>query len=98
MLAAFHAARYGDETLKPRELTTAQQCLAWGALPYSGGYLNQSVRLMRRMTVLLNIYNATKAWVRSEDWAEFARRHPDDWDIVQQLITLEEQHGTKLSS
>jgi hypothetical protein len=96
MLAAFRAARFDDNTLKPRELTIGQQCLAWGTLPRNGGYLDQPVRLMNRMTVLLNIYNSTKAWVLSNDWADFARRHPDDWKLVQDLIMLEEEHGSKL--
>lgn len=93
ILAAFRAARKNDKGKLPRELVIALQCKGWGTLPQAGGYFDQPAKLMRWMTHLLNVWNATRAWVTSNDWAKFVRNNPDEWDIVSWVIELEKTHG-----
>jgi hypothetical protein len=48
---------------------------------------------MRHMTALVNIYEATRAWVSSRSWAEFSKLHTEDWKVVQNMIVLEKAYG-----
>jgi len=42
----------------PAELELALICQHWGSLPEAGGILDQPVGLLKKMTTVLNIYNA----------------------------------------
>jgi hypothetical protein len=46
----------------PVELRMAWMCERWQTLPEAGGIYNQDYRLMVRMSVLSNVYNAVMAW------------------------------------
>lgn len=96
MLAAFRAARKNNHSMMPRELVTGLQCRGWGTLPRHGGYLDQPAMLMLWMTRLVNIWQATRNWVTSDDWPKFVRKQPDDWELVSQLITLEKEHAANV--
>lgn len=42
----------------PQELQMVWDCRRWGALPENGGILDQSARLLHRMNVVDNVFNA----------------------------------------
>lgn len=48
----------GGEASPPPELRLSWSCEKYNCLPDAGGYLDQDFRLMHRMTVLSNVYNA----------------------------------------
>lgn len=66
------------------------QCLSWGTLPRTGGLLDQPARLMLEMTVSVNVYRAFKAWKREDNWAKFARTNPEQFEIVSEVLELEQ--------
>lgn len=65
------------------------QCKTWHSLPRAGGLLDQPARLMLEMTVSVNVYQAIKSWRRANNWAEFAKRNPETWEIVIEMLELE---------
>jgi hypothetical protein len=71
----------------PRELLLLWSCDRFHVLPRAGGLLDQPFGLMQRMRVCENVVHAMKLW-KSENWATFEEKHPDEWDIVQQVLTL----------
>jgi hypothetical protein len=48
----------------------------WGTLPNVGGYLDQEYKLMKRMTVLSNVYGAITTFDRHMDINISGKRGP----------------------
>lgn len=57
-LVAAAAATADDDGPPPPELTLGWYCEKWKALPGAGGVLDQEYQVMRRITAMLNIYDA----------------------------------------
>ena len=68
--------------LPPTELTYALQALRYHTLPDEGGLRNQSVRLMLRMNICLNIYNALTGYYNSDMSTEWTSNNRKRWEIV----------------
>ncbi len=94
MLAAADYAERRKESVPPSELRLAFRCVQWNALPNPGGLMDQPAGLVERMTIVLNTYNAMKAWKQREPGKEgdFAKAYPDTWAIVQEVMRLR-KHG-----
>ena len=89
MLAvADYAEGHGSQ---PQELTWAFQARAWGTLPNAGGLQDQSVGVLERMAAAENVYRAVKSWRGARDWARWSRENPEDWKLVQRVLTLREE-------
>jgi hypothetical protein len=75
----------------PRELSLLWECDRFHVLPRAGGLLDQPFGLMQRMRVCENVYHALQLW-KSEKWVTFEKNHPDEFKIVQHVITLRAQN------
>jgi hypothetical protein len=70
----------------PYELELRWDCLEYSCLPYPGGMVNQPIRLMHRMKVAQNTYNAWQVWKRcktGEEKMKFAENYPAYFAIVE---------------
>jgi hypothetical protein len=79
VLAAADAAE--GEGGMPAELELALQSQQWGALPESGGLLDQPLGLLGKMSAALNVYNAYKSerGRGNTTLPEWTRRNPAAW-------------------
>ena len=80
----------------PPELELAWQARTWGIPPEPGGLRDQRAGELRKMTAALNTYNAFRAWRQATDWAQWAQRNPEDWQLVQYVLTLRERDAGRL--
>jgi hypothetical protein len=55
--------------------------------------LDQPFGLRQRMRVCENVYNAVHLW-KDADWHTFAKKHPDEWSIVERVLTLRDAMKT----
>ena len=90
MAAAGHAED-PDKTPAPPELDLAFQAENWGALPDTGGLLDQPAGLIRRMTVARNVYRAVKSQQEASSLAEWSINNPDHWRIVSNVRKLRKE-------
>lgn len=69
--------------------------LNYGTLYHAGGLADQPYSLMRRMSAALNVYQAMKAFRAARSWVDFQRQNPDDWRIVEDVMSLRQarEHG-----
>jgi len=74
----------------PGELVLAWHAQSWSTLPEAGGLRDQPAGLLERMSSVLHVYDAMKAYADSppghED--EFAKRNPRAWEIVLSVLSL----------
>jgi hypothetical protein len=77
----------GKTNEPPRELSLLWSCDRFHVLPRAGGLLDQPFGLMQRMRVCENVCHALELW-KAENWGTFQEKHPAEWDIVQQVMTL----------
>jgi hypothetical protein len=68
-------------------------CDRFHTLPAAGGLFDQPYRLLRWMRACDNVYRALKLW-KQASWSTFAREYPDEWKIVQLVLTLREGSKT----
>jgi hypothetical protein len=61
-----------------------------GALYEAGGLADQPAGLTRRMRAAYNVWCAVVDWKSAKNRAEWSEKNPDDWKIVQLVITLRE--------
>ena len=87
-------ARYhrGEGELPP-DLALALRCKMWHTLPRAGGLREQKFDEVNRMTISLTTYEALEAYSRvpASQIADFVRRVPHLWRIIEQL--REYEHG-----
>ena len=69
-------------------LSLAWQSKSWNVLPNPGGLLDQPAGMVRRMTVLNNVYEAVKAFRAARNVAEWCDQYPDAWNLVQHVLKL----------
>ena len=80
----------------PPELELAWQAESWRALPEAGGLRDQRAGELSRMAMALNVYRAVKGWRGNANWAAWAQDNPGQWEMIQAVVKLREQHaGTK---
>jgi hypothetical protein len=78
MLAVAKAAA-GDDV--PDELNQALLYDKWG-LPNAGGVDDQPYGLMRKCSVMLNVFNSCHAYYNSSDKTSFVKHNPGAFEIV----------------
>lgn len=89
MLAA--AACASDPKSKtPRELRLAFACTRYGALPFSGGVLEQPAGLLERMRTAEAVYTAFMAYRSAQpgEHAKWKSEHPEAWEIIKRVKAL----------
>jgi hypothetical protein len=77
----------------PAELELAIHARQWGALPESGGLLDQPFGLLDRMSASLNAYNALVSEQSRGDLTltEWSKRNPGAWRILARVEKLRRQ-------
>ncbi|MBU2249813.1 MAG: hypothetical protein KKD77_23905 [Gammaproteobacteria bacterium] len=86
------AADYGETNGDPPpELELAFQCRRWTSLPEAGGLLDQPAGLMRRMTILENIYNAFRGKEEANNLAEWGEKNPQAVKILDSIYALRKE-------
>lgn len=75
----------------PPELEQAWQARNWRALPEPGGLRDQRVGELRRMAAVVNVYDAVCSHRRSTNWAEWAKRNPEMFRLIN---TVQRLRGT----
>jgi hypothetical protein len=71
----------------------ALQCQRWGALPEPGGIYDQPAKLLEKMAILLNVFEATRAYMSAADPTVWASRQPAAWELYAWAKKLERQYG-----
>ena len=79
----------------PRELRLALDVRSWGALPVSGGLLDQPAGLLDKMRYALSVYEAVISYesrnkLETVKWKE---AHAREWQGVQEVNKLRAEHG-----
>lgn len=88
------AFEFGAGNIKepPSELVLAIRCKSWGALPISGGLLDQSNKTLLCMEVLYNLYTAAHTFVNSDmDFAQFRERAHGMYTIYMEGLRLRDE-------
>ena len=83
LAAADYAEGYGNGGM-PAELDLALQCDQWGALPESGGLLDQPLGLVARMGAALNVYRAVSSSVHrgKMNLVDWSNQNPTAWKVL----------------
>lgn len=89
------AAEYGEDGEKapPPELELAFSCHRWNTLPEAGGLLDQPAGMMRRMSIVENIYNAFHGLRQAKDYAKFGDDNPQAMRVIENIYKLRKEHG-----
>jgi hypothetical protein len=89
------AAEYGETPNgdPPPGLSLALSCRRWNSLPEAGGLLDQPAGLLRRLSIVENVYNCFRALKESNDLADFGNKHPEQVALIESVIRMREQHG-----
>ena len=65
--------------------------------PYhAGGIADQPFAFFHRMKAAYNVFSAVQRWRDSRhgsNWLEFQRGNPDEWKIIEMVITLRKDNG-----
>jgi hypothetical protein len=74
----------------PFELELEWNCGRYHCLPYSGGMMNQPIRLIHRMRIAQNAFDAWIAWKARKIGEEkkFAEEHPVWFSIVERYLEV----------
>jgi len=94
MLAAADAAE--SEGGMPAELELALQSQQWGALPESGGLMDQPYGLLPKMSAALNVYNAFRSEQGRGNTSlpEWTRRNPAAWRTFARVEKMRRDNGS----
>jgi len=87
------AADYAEDERKepPRELEIAFDWYHRRLPPRGGGSLDQPFALMRRLNAAYSVWCAMKAWHESRSMIGFVKSHPEEWRVVQMVLTLRKE-------
>lgn len=81
----------------PHLLELGMQVDRYNALPLSGGLWDQPAGLMRKITQVLNVYHAVKAYERdgkrAGEMAKWRSENEDTWAIISHVRNLRDNHG-----
>ena len=79
----------------PRELRLALDVRAWGALPVSGGLLDQPAGLLDKMRYALSVYEAVTSYENRNklETVKWKEAHPRQWQVIQEVNELRKTHG-----
>ncbi len=76
----------------PELLELAVDCERYGALPVSGGVLEQPAGLLRKMRMAKNVYEAYRVYnqrgKKPGESAKWKKEHEDVWNIVSEVEEL----------
>lgn len=63
-------------------------------MPRAGGLLDQPAGIIDRMNIVLNTFEAMRAWHNRDVTkdGEFVKNYPDTWKIIQAVMELR-RHG-----
>lgn len=72
-------------------------CEHFGALPYSGGIMDQPAGLMNKLRQVMMVYRAISAYKtggnKPGEMADWRQKHEGLWNIVSDIDKLREEHG-----
>ncbi len=77
----------------PYPLKIKWQCDEYGALPYTGGAMDQPAKLMHDMMTLSNVWKVWDAYMRAPRKAMWAEQNPRAWRMCQDIIRLRRKYG-----
>lgn len=81
----------------PPLVELALDCERFRALPVGGGVLDQPAGLLRKMRMVLNVYNAVRAYKaegkKPGETAKWKKEHEEAWAIIGQVENLRSRYG-----
>lgn len=81
----------------PPLLELGMQVDSYNALPQAGGLWDQPAGLMRKITQVLNVYRAVRAYERdgrrAGEMAKWRSENEELWEVVSEIRDLRDNYG-----